>query len=322
MASGGQASGVSQIQLLPAWHCRSADWTLASQKDALLLHRIEAIGVGLSDLGISVRLGACTGADEIFLVDGPPTEPAGGTGCVQAACDGDICVELAALRPILRGRNVRAWHEPCPTTYCICPYDSTGRLLPERTFKRVYPLAYRHLLKHGDILRERSLADAQPWYSFRRRCLAPMLEAPKLVAGSIGSSTFTLDTAGVLCHNSVVMINSRPAGIDPFFLLGVLNSQLFSTYVRYRAPTVRFGGHALRIHMLRGFPLAMPHGKDRTDLGNQIARRSRELLPKRAAQRSPQIADPVLDQLVWRLYGIAVSSGIRHYDHASGAHVL
>ncbi len=131
-----------------------------------------------------------------------------------------------------------------------------------------------------------------------------MMEAPKLVAGSIGSSAFTLDTAGVLCHNSVVMISSGAADIDPFFLLGVLNSQLFRTYVRHRAPSVRFGGHALRIHMLRGFPLALPHGKDKVRIQSQIAQRSRELLVKTTTRHSPRVGGPVLDQLVWRLYGM------------------
>ncbi len=156
MAAGGQPSGTERIQLLPAEHCRSADWTLASEEDALFLRRIEAIGVSLSDLGITVRLGACTGADEIFLVNASGSAMADGVFRVNTALGECIRIERAAVRPILRGRNVRAWREPQPMTYCVCPYTSAGRLLREYRFRRTYPLAYRYLLKHRDALRAAS----------------------------------------------------------------------------------------------------------------------------------------------------------------------
>ena len=89
------------------------------------------------------QLGVKTGANTVFL--SPPPE-----------------IEVALVRPALRGRDIRPFRAR-PTTRLLFPHDARGQVLP-----RLPAAAARYLAAHAPLLRARSDYQAGPlWTLFR-----------------------------------------------------------------------------------------------------------------------------------------------------------
>src|SRR5262245_26528303 len=90
--------------------------------------------------------------------------------------------------------------------------------------------------------------------------------------------------------------------VDPFSLLGVLNSRVFWFFVRQTMPTMGEGRHVLRRYTLRRFPLVVSESSQ--DARQQIATAVRGLLGigEALSERSQLLAD--IERLVAQLYGI------------------
>jgi hypothetical protein len=128
-----------------------------------------------------------------------------------------------------------------------------------------------------------------------------------LIAGGIGHDRkFTLvDQAGILFHSSVVLVYPEIVGdIDPHYLLAVLNSSTFWSFVRLVAPTMGEGRHAYRIEMLKSFPLFLPHSPAERDACAQVAELGRRLLLPTISEKERRDSIREADRRVAELYGV------------------
>jgi len=98
------------------------------------------------------------------------------------------------------------------------------------------------------------------------------------------------------------MLAADQRQIDPFYVLGVLNSQVFWFFVRQTMPTMGHGRHVLRRSTFRRFPLVVCDSS--REARKQIADAVRGLFVDGAAQgeRSRVIAE--IESLVHKLYRI------------------
>ena len=94
----------------------------------------------------------------------------------------------------------------------------------------------------------------------------------------------------------------KPDGVNPYFLLGLLNSSVFWRYAQFRTPTMGLGRHVYRLSALRDFPVPVIAGAN-TDIAEKIAHVAAEIATatcrSEAESRRQQI-----DQLVQTLYGV------------------
>jgi len=114
---------------------------------------------------------------------------------------------------------------------------------------------------------------------------------------------FTIDREGrYLGHAGTLMLTADQRQVDSFYLLGVLNSQVFWFFVRQTMPTMGHGRHVLRRSALRRFPLVVCDSS--REGRQQIADAVRGLLVDSVtqAERSRVLAE--IERLVAELYGI------------------
>jgi hypothetical protein len=115
-------------------------------------------------------------------------------------------------------------------------------------------------------------------------------------------SDFTIDREGqYLGHAGTLMLVADQRQVDPFYLLGVLNSQVFWFFVRQTMPTMGHGRHVLRRSTLRRFPLVVSDSS--REARQQIADTVRGLLEGAASAARSQLLAKI-EQLVAALYGI------------------
>ncbi|HUX02196.1 MAG TPA: N-6 DNA methylase, partial [Phycisphaerae bacterium] len=140
------------VCFLPVRHLGAKPWSSADGADAAGLARIERAGIRLGLLPVEICSGTSTGADKVFLLQH-----------VRDAGDGSVLVrerryretfriESQAVRPIVRGRDIKAYLPPEPTTLCVFPYDEQDGLLTEGAFAERFPAAYGYLQSKKDWL--------------------------------------------------------------------------------------------------------------------------------------------------------------------------
>jgi hypothetical protein len=291
------------IRDLPATACLSGDWSFGSVAERSLLDRIRDAGTPLERLPISICPGLVTGADPVFLLRRVGSSK-DGMALVQGRERGrHLLLESALLRPIVRNRDIKGYERLSSRTVCLAPYDSSGRPLPESVLRDCHPLAYQYLLKHRRTLARRSGIRPQEWYALRSPSCLTLEPGPRVLLKLICSgSDFTMDAAGqYLGHAGTLMLAADQRHVDPFYLLGVLNSRVFWFFVQQTMPTMGHGRHVLRRSTLRRFPLVISDLS--RDAQQQIAGSVRRLLGGISqTEQSPVLAE--IDQLIGELYGI------------------
>jgi len=236
------------------------DWHLLSHEDAVWLAHIRLVGRPLEQFLVGIGQGLNTGADDVFLmreVGRTFKQVVFGRSRVD---DKTYRLEGDATRTVIRGRYIKGYQTPKSHDLCIFPYDSAGRVLLEDDLKTNFPHAYQYLMHYRPRLAERPATDSVPWYAACHKMPDFFQCSPKLVSSKISSSSgFTLtDNPIIVCHNSVVVIAPDASKIDPHYLLGILNSNIFWRFIRLTTPYMGCGRQVLRLSDVRRFPIPWP----------------------------------------------------------------
>jgi hypothetical protein len=294
------------VHFLPVGHLGAKPWSCADEADAAGLARIERAGVRLGLLPVEICSGTSTGADKVFLLQ-HIRDAGDGSVLVRERRHGETFhVESQAVRPIVRGRDIKPYMPPEPTTLCIFPYDEKGKLPTEDAFAERFPATYGYLRSRKDWLVAVQKRTDAPWWAPRFRKLQNTWSAPKLIAGKVDfGKNFTLDARqDALCHSTVVIVRPDANIISPYYLLGILNSEVFWMFTRHRMPTIGPKRYICRVFVLRDFPLVLPEGPAQS-ICNEIAFLAKELWDTSLEIRRRQDAQSQIDALVKALYGIA-----------------
>jgi hypothetical protein len=173
--------------------------------------------------------------------------------------DGKLTLEKEIWKPLIRPVDIKKWNVNKPKEFVFFPYienDSKFELISENNFKTKYSQTYNYLSKYKKILLERKdsrLTWAQkklPWYSLHRLGKPSNHQKNKIVTNSIiNSSKFSFDNIGYFVPTGGVLgvaINE----IDPYLLLGYLNSKIVLYFLRSISSPKRGGYISLDVGTL------------------------------------------------------------------------
>jgi len=296
-----------QVCNLPGTACTSANWVLISKGKTDLLSKIESIGIVLGKLPIKIHFGVATGADDVFLLRSVEDLNSQLVLVESRFLDDVFVFESSVLRPILRGRHIKGYSTTAPQTSCIFPYDNTGKVIAEDIFGAEFPRAFSYLMSCREKLNSRKLKPGQPWYAFRSEGISQVMQSPKLVASVVNSGgAFSLDDhEHIFCNNSVIILRPDASVINPYFLLGILNSSLFKIWAQHRMPTLDSGWHSYRVKIIARFSIPIPQSGQNKELSSEIADLARKLLcGKFDEEHRPEIISSI-DCKVSKLYGVS-----------------
>jgi len=280
------------------WLCGDAESGACSAK-------VERVGVRLGLLPVEIRSGVSTGADEVFLLQPVRDGPDGSVLVREREYGETFHMESQALRPITRGRDIKAYLPAESTTLCVFPYDKNGEPLTEQALRERFPAAYGYLQSRKDRLMAVQRRKDDPWWVPRFRNPQDMASAPRLVAGKVAfGRNFTLDTRqSTLCHSTVAIVQPYPDTFSPYYLLGILNSVVFWLFTQRRMPAIGPKRYICRVLTLKEFPLVLPESAEQSTC-EEIAALARGLCEGSLEARNRQDARSQIDVLAKALYGI------------------
>ena len=257
-----------QVRLLPETACRGREWRLNEESVQSLAP--SPTGRTLKELGIRITQGLVTRADPVFLLRVVHAGLSDFTR-VQDREGKQYLIESALLKPAVRSREIRGYTEPRSRSHILLPYDLNGQLLREQELKSKFPAAYGYLSKRkGQI--PTAGKGSRPFYAFRNDALLRLPPGPRILAGMVTSGAdATLDSTGIIFPPAGVLIfSSFPTEFDPLYLLAVINSPVFWSFVRGTMPTMGEGRYVLRRGPLADFRVAVPASPAQTEIASMV----------------------------------------------------
>lgn len=283
-------------------------WLMVTGPERDLIDRLTSSCKSLGDKTITAAIyqGLITSADSIYHLQriGPGRYRSFADSVQQ---DGyEVEIEDALMKPLVSGAEAKRYISPNTSTYLLFPYDIDERvtLIPTERMERDFPRAWQYLRSWEIELRRREAKidkqsgdfehdpSGEPvhapfnddnWYRFgRHQNLDKQNVAKLIVAQTVPRLRVCFDDQGANYLNNVRVNGILPAlGVDPWWLLGVLNASV-ADFVFRRIAKVKDGGfYEANRQFIAPLPIPAAGGADKV----AVATRARALQTEHSRRR-------------------------------------
>jgi hypothetical protein len=245
----------------------SSPWVLLPPDARRVLERLGEMGTTLAHAGLGTpTLGVKCGCNEAFLARAAGLLP---NETVVATSRGNVRIDSALLRPVLRGESVRRWQVPQGGEWIVWTHGADGRPLPS-----LPPATARWMQRWRRPLMARS--DAQRgacWWSLFR-VEGARTDRPRLVWADLsrGPRACVLPAGSpVVPLNSCYVLSCRD-DVDAAALATLLNSPLMGCWLGAIAEPARGGFRRYMAWTVAQMPVPRDWARARTILAPLGAR--------------------------------------------------
>ena len=251
------------------------EWLMATGAERALINRLDASCLKLENplLTRGIIVGIQTSADKIYHLERVAERQYRCTP--RGAAPYIVEIEDAVMKPLISGPEAKRYEDPETDTYLLFPYVRSARgnmeLISEDEMARQYPRAWAYLRTwEGELRgRERGKMDGPSWWAYNYpKNLDKQDHIKLLVPRLVEHLKASLDVHGEAYLDNVDVGGVLPAaGIDPAFLLGVMNGPVADFVFRRIAKPFRGGFRSANKQFIA--PLPVPDAS--TDEKDEIA---------------------------------------------------
>lgn len=185
--------------------------------------------------------------------------------------EGSCKVEKEIWKRTIIPEHTNRWTLSLPDKVTFFPYETVDgeyELINEDEFESNYPETYKMLKRDKDDLLSRKDSRrtwkelGRPWYSLVRRGSTKYFERDKIITDMIvNKPRFCLDTEGRLFRRGPT-IGITPHNIDPYYLIGLMNSQVIFSYFKPICSPMDRGYYKIESEHLNEVPICWPEITD------------------------------------------------------------
>lgn len=198
-------------------------FTFVSLKELNIKHKMERIGIPLSEWNIDFYRGILTGFNEAFIIDGVTKD--------ELIKKDKKNTEI--IKPLVRGRDIQKYTYHFADKWLINSHNNPPVEIEN------YPYIKEHLNQYYEKLEKRGDKGLTP-YNLRNCAYLDKFEKVKIVYPDIANKlTFTFDNEGYYFNNTVYFIDT-----DSKYLFALLNSKVVNYY--YGFISSQLGAKGLR----------------------------------------------------------------------------
>ena len=289
---------------IPSTKFTSSEWNFTVGKGAELFERLSKMPVKLTDVA-HLFVGLQTDADDVFILEEIRKEQKR-VLCRSNSTGLQHWFEDEHIKHFLKGSlNIRRYYLSDVTKRLIFPYEikgNTSLLIDPKEYRQRFPLTWAYLEENQARLSARNKGQmGRQWYGYVYRKNHTLFGAPKLLAPSIATGgCFAADLEG-----RYYFVGSGGGGgggygitlfketdISYLYLLGLLNANLLSFYLKTISTRFRGGYIALNRQYIEQLPIrpidfSDPADKARHDLMVKLVEQMLSLYKRLAAAKTP-----------------------------------
>jgi hypothetical protein len=228
----------------------------------LVWRRLYAKGFFPLEDAATIFVGTTTNADNVFILENTKLDR-GKLLAFSAEEDRSVELDPEICIPFLRGKDISRYRVANPSVAVLFPYrkDSTrAELIDQRSLSSQYPLAWNYLRRHHSRLEARENGKWQGqdnWYCHAYPRNHSQIHRAKLLSPDIcDHGRWTLDSQGSYhCLNTAYGVSEAKFGYELTFLLALLNSKVFESFMREHSVNLRGGYYRVTKTFMSGFPV-------------------------------------------------------------------
>ena len=291
----------SQLAAYPAETFGEAEWIIQPKAHFDILRKMQQQGTALRDLPVSIYRGILTGYNDAFFINEATRE--------QLIAEDPKSAEL--IHPLLRGRDLQAWHTSNDGQYLINPHNG----VPKKGIAPIniedYPAIKRHLEQYLPQLTKRGDKGVTP-YNLRACDYIEEFSKPKILYSEITAFfPFVYDENGLMCNNKIFFITAQDDSVNLKFITAILNSKLCKLWIWYNCPELQGGTREIRKVYFENFRI--PHCDDQQPLA---------ALTEQQMQQVSQLQEKrsrFLRRLYENMEGIKITTALQSFDQLTFA---
>jgi len=246
-------------------------WTLLGKKEQDIISNIEKKGTTFGELANDVFVGVQTSANDTFVLQECEVEDDLVSG-YSRSLDKRVEIESDLTHRYVDGKDVSRYLPPNTDSRLIYPYDGEGNILSEEVLERNYPRTYEYLLNDKIDLAERGGENQvfETWYAHWCPRNPSRFNREKIVIGQIvKQGEVTYDSEGDLYYSNMVYGPSLPSDVDPYKVIGILNSTLIWYYIKNTSNVLRGGYYRYTKDYVE--PIGIPIGEIPDSIPNKVS---------------------------------------------------
>jgi hypothetical protein len=277
----------------------------------------------LEELTDRIFQGLKTSADKIYIMDVVKRKK--NTITVHSKeLNKKFELESGPLKPLIKGGQMRRYLIEETQKVVLFPYED-GKLITKKDFQEKYPQCWAYLNENKKYLenREDGKMKDDNWYAYIYPKSLDKFDLKKVITPDIApSASYCFDEEGVYYFSGGAAggygILAKD-GVDPKYLLAILNSQLIDWYHHQFSTTFRGGYFSYESRFIKQLPIRTtdfnnPSEKATHDKLVSLVERMLDLHKKKAAlppsserekiEREIAVMDEKIDKIVYGLYEI------------------
>lgn len=222
----------------------SQPWYFENDSITELFESMRLNSTKLENIAEGIYQGIATGKDSVFLLKNAEIEK--------------HSIEMEILQPFLMGKDIDKYEIKWSGTYCIYPYKSDGKVIPENELQKKYPNAYKYLIENRSILSGREYFDKSPklWYElWNQRNLSRFCQPKIVTLDNASKNSFAFDDNNFIGTTTTYSIINKNSKLNIKYLLGVLNSKLLTYYHKKNTSPQSNGFYRYQATFIKGFPI-------------------------------------------------------------------
>ena len=280
------------------------------------------MGLSLEEVTDRIFQGLKTSADSIYILD--VVERKSKTIRVSSKIlQKEVTLETVLLKPLIKGGQMVQYLIEEPEKVILFPYKD-AKLISKKEIKEIYPRCWEYLATNKKYLEEREggIMKGENWFAYGRNQALDVIHLPKIITPDLALlGSYCYDSSGSYYFTGGAAggygILSKE-GINPKYLLALLNSRLLDWFHHQGSTRFRGGYFSYESRFIKSLPICTidfnnpQEKKQHDDLVNltDVMLNLRKQEQKAQGheldllQRQIEKTDREIDERVYELYGI------------------
>ncbi len=321
--NGSFSDEIMRVEYISKAQASSVPWNFHFESSGNLIEKTQQNTKPLEEFTDRIFQGLKTSADKIYIMDVVKRKK-NAISVYSKELDKEFELEAGPLKPLIKGGQMRRYLIEETQKVVLFPYEK-GKLITKKDFQEKYPLCWAYLNENKKYLenREDGKMKGDNWYAYIYPKSLDKFDLKKIITPDIApSASYCFDEEGGYYFSGGAAggygILAKD-GVNPKYLLAILNSTLIDWYHHQFSTTFRGGYFSYESRFIKSLPIRTtdfnnPAEKAIHDKIVSLVDHMLDLHKKKAAlppsaerekiEREIAVTGEKIDEIVFGLYGI------------------